>query len=237
MKFIPVVLVALAASVSVAHAGDFSKRYGSAEPAGVQSSDALSVAPKANKAVDWSGAYAGLTFGHSWVDVRPDELSVDGASADMGMYKFDTDSWMAGGTIGYSAMLNDYVLGVEADHSFLDASYGSADTAEFELKGLSTIRARAGYMLGESLPYVTGGLAFGHTKVRALGESDKQTHVGWTIGGGVERMLFSGVSGKIEYLYYDLGSEKYETDVSGVPVSIDGDLDGHIVRGGLNFRF
>src|SRR3546814_1375967 len=67
--------------------------------------------------------------------------------------------------------------------------------------------------------------------------SDKQTHVGYVVGGGVEALLIENLSAKIEYLYYDLGEEKYKGSFGGVPVSVSGELDGHIVRAGLNYGF
>src|SRR3546814_19230656 len=86
-----------------------------------------------------------------------------------------------------------------------------------DLRWLSTVRARAGFMAERFLPYLTGGIAFGQGQVTvdggfnadALSEvasvgfttSDKQTHVGYLVGGGVGALLIANLSAKIEYLY------------------------------------
>src|SRR5262249_31751623 len=99
-----------------------------------------------------------------------------------------------------------------------------------------TVRGRAGYAFGRVMPYVTGGLAFGdiEANVTALpGVSD--TNVGWTIGGGVEGSIFANWTGKIEYLYADLGNVTCTTAACGLPGNVD--LRQSIVRAGVNYHF
>lgn len=80
--------------------------------------------------------------------------------------------------------------------------------------------------------------------------SAKDTQTGWTLGGGVETTLAGAWTIKAEYLYMDLGSvsDTFNTtyrsslipgqagQVSGVR-TVSGDLNEHIVRVGLNYRF
>ena len=74
-----------------------------------------------------------------------------------------------------------------------------------------------GYAAGRFLPYVTGGVAYGHLTNTytdtsssfvpgGYDESWSDTRVGWTIGAGVEAEIAHNVSVKVEYLYTDLGS-------------------------------
>lgn len=86
---------------------------------------------------------------------------------------------------------------------------------------------------------------------------------GYVVGGGVERRLGCHWSIKVEYLFFNLGDESFSGDVfssiGGAPVfksnrqtgagtggalfptgtsaSFRGETEGHIVRGGLNYRF
>jgi outer membrane immunogenic protein len=137
---------------------------------------------------------------------------------------------------------------------------------EQKLSWLATARARAGWAQDCFLWYVTGGAAWGRvesnyalqitqlggaptfgTEGGALGTSTTKT--GWTIGGGVETVLsWLGASnrwsGKLEYLYVDLGSvaNSFTVANSAVPGSIytfssNSSVRDHIVRVGLNYHF
>jgi outer membrane immunogenic protein len=91
------------------------------------------------------------------------------------------------------------------------------------------------------LLYVTGGAAYTHNRITGtttLGGVTTPINAsatGWTyvIGGGVEAALWQNWSVKGEYLY--LGTP------SDVPVppgtSASGNLDSHVFRIGVNYRF
>ncbi len=65
--------------------------------------------------------------------------------------------------------------------------------------------------------YATGGLAWGTNEVGAsiaapgffAAGTASDTHVGWTVGAGVEWALLDNWSAKVEYLYLDLGNATY----------------------------
>src|SRR5262249_31097084 len=131
------------------------------------------------------------------------------------------------------------------------------------LKWLASVRGRVGVAFNQVLVYGTGGVAFGGVDgagditltIDQLGTlsaaaSDRPTHVGWTAGGGVEAMVISNVSAKLEYLYTDLGWLKHEgpaiiggTLAPVVPpgISLRGGGDFkvavHTIKLGINFRF
>jgi len=122
-----------------------------------------------------------------------------------------------------------------------------------KLEWFGTARLRLGLLPAPNwLLYVTGGLAYGevstsalHTSVNGFGAivatpaSFSQTNLGWTIGGGIEGVISGPWTGKIEYLYMDLGT------VTGaiVPVaplaqaSFSSKITDNILRVGLNYRF
>lgn len=127
---------------------------------------------------------------------------------------------------------------------------------------LGTVRGRIGYLVTPTLlVYATGGLAYGgvnlnsnFASVDAAGiqgagfgaSSYSDTRVGYTAGGGVEWMFMPNWSGKLEYLYYDLGSvASPQTALSGAgatgpwayTASTSARFNGHIVRAGLNYHF
>src|SRR5205807_2694282 len=89
-----------------------------------------------------------------------------------------------------------------------------------------TTRARVGLVDGPVLSYFTGGVAYGHfsttltetvTPVAVVAAlppvtttfTNSTTKVGFAFGSGVEASLGGNWTGKIEYLYVDLGSRTY----------------------------
>lgn len=120
---------------------------------------------------------------------------------------------------------------------------------KFEVNTLATVRGRAGYLVNnQTLVYGTGGIAFAWTKLSAGyrrvydGEdalvysgsgSDRQTHIGYVVGAGAEYRPAKNWSLGLEYLYAGFGEETYSKD----DISVGADLDTHIVKAGVNYRF
>jgi outer membrane immunogenic protein len=176
---------------------------------------------------NWTGLYLGVHAGYGWGDIE----------------SIDQNGWFGGGQIGYNwqAAGSPWVFGLEADVAggSIDGS-GSATAAGFDISGESKVRvfgtgrARVGFANGPWLPYLTGGVAWANNKVTISGggadESDTQTHVGWTAGGGVEWAFAPQWTAKAEYLFMGLGEKKYfNTD--------EGELNIHTVKLGVNYRF
>jgi outer membrane immunogenic protein len=104
--------------------------------------------------------------------------------------------------------------------------------------------------------YSTGGLAWGNNEIGfgatanngfAAGITQSNTHVGWTVGGGVEWMFAPRWSVKAEYLYYDLGSRDLDLaftvhdNNSNRNATFNShtnvDFKGSIARVGVNYHF
>ena len=67
------------------------------------------------------------------------------------------------------------------------------------------------------MPYVTGGAAFGDVRASQPGFSgDKETNVGWTVGGGLEFAIAGNWTAKAEYLYVNLGDIR----LAGLPAAM-----------------
>jgi len=126
-----------------------------------------------------------------------------------------------------------------------------------EISSFGTVRGRLGIAIDHVVPYITGGFAWAKAKnsivytgggAEALGEeflkdSDSKTHTGWVIGGGVEIALTDNLSAKAEYLYVDLGKEKYQhqlvntPEIQGPVYTTSADIDFHTFRVGVNYKF
>src|SRR4030095_7821267 len=83
---------------------------------------------------------------------------------------------------------------------------------------LSTVRGRFGLAVGDTMAYMTAGVAFGGVRNSVTFDavsstySSSKTKTGWTIGGGVEHMLSRNWTVGLEGLFVDLGNSKVDTD-------------------------
>lgn len=205
-----------------------------------------SVSQPAATGLTWAGGYVGIQAGYGWGNPSYNYNPFDSTT------KFDTDGFIGGLTAGYNWQRGQVVLGLEGDLSAANVS-GLIDTdtapcfatdqgCTSELNWFGTARVRAGYAIGNLLPYLTGGLAFGQIKGTAdFGACDSdpcgydRTKAGWTLGGGVEWAMNEKLSFKAEYLRIDLGNP-------GIAPNDDGQFDGSditfdTVRLGINYRF
>jgi outer membrane immunogenic protein len=130
------------------------------------------------------------------------------------------------------------------------------------LSWLATVRGRIGFLATPSwLIYGTGGWAVGNVKSSAsaifagqttlggvttttstpliFSGSSSQIQNGWTLGGGTEYMLTRNWTGKVEYLYYDLGSVTLVGTTVGHSITTTSNMPvhGQIFRVGTNYKF
>ena len=177
------------------------------------------------------------------------------------------DSILGGAQVGFNYQVRNVVFGVEADWSWLRAkgstlfaandpalgvpSNYTYSTAE-KLNSIGTLRARLGFTpIDRLLVYGTGGLAYGKVEdssslnIAAGGGityagTRSGSRTGWTVGGGAEHALSPNWTGKIEYLYYDLGSQTVigvRTPASPAFTQNSFETNGHIIRLGVNYKF
>jgi outer membrane immunogenic protein len=154
-----------------------------------------------------------------------------------------------GGGAGFNWQLGRWVYGVEGDYSWTGIS-GSSSTCGAaspiphpcgtDLQSLGTLRGRIGYaagVIGNWLPYVTGGLAVGTVRGwdALFPASGSDFRAGWTVGAGVETAITQNWTLKVEYLHVDLGSRQTFNVVPSVPETVS--LTADVVRLGLSYKF
>jgi len=143
--------------------------------------------------------------------------------------------------------LGSLVLGVEGDFTWGDID----DTTDAlgiipvrtEIELMYSARARIGLATGRVLAYITGGVAFAKLETEVnLGifggfteDSDKNTHIGWTIGSGIEYALTDSLVLRSEYLYADFNDEDYEYFDGFVTSEVE--LQTHTFRVGAAWKF
>lgn len=177
----------------------------------------------------WAGPYVGAQIGYGWGETRG---KIKGSRRGI-----DTDGVIGGLYGGYNAQLMpNFVLGGEADISWSDISGdrnigGRRYEARTDWQG--TIRARAGAAFDRILVYGTGGIAFAGNDMKKQGRgSEDQTHIGWTLGAGVEGAITENIVARGEYLYAGYGKEDYnKINAKGV------DLNTNVVRAGVAYKF
>ena len=111
----------------------------------------------------------------------------------------------------------------------------------------ASLRLRIGKVMGDYLPYITGGVAWAGMNVKAdhgrLGAGivdDDQTLTGWTIGAGVEMAINENIHARIQYRYTDYGDEDFHHNLDDP--QFDNaygivDYNSHRVTVGLSYRF
>jgi outer membrane immunogenic protein len=122
------------------------------------------------------------------------------------------------------------------------------------LEWFGTLRGRAGALVSpETLVYVTGGLAYGQIKTDGIFTgynvrtvmtstfSQTNVQVGWTAGVGLEQRIAGNWTGKIEYLYMDLGtingSAAEPRNFPPLALAYSSHVADNILRIGLNYKF
>ena len=133
-------------------------------------------APPPPPAFSWSGFYlggnAGISAGNFNTSEQPGGYGINDA------YNADSRGFSGGGQAGYNYQLPglNYVVGIEADFqgSTLKGTYDSFESGEGGWQNASkvnwwgTVRGRFGYAVGNLLPFVTGGLAYGNVQPMAV---------------------------------------------------------------------
>jgi outer membrane immunogenic protein len=177
-------------------------------------------------AFSWTGFYVGANLGYGFGKVT-------GLSGSR--FK-DTGGVIGGGQIGYNYQIGQIVLGAEADLSATGIKANNSVTgvagSKISQPYIGTVRARAGYAMGQFLPYLTGGFAYGktHYKVPGVGTADT-TNYGYALGGGVEYAFTNNVTARVEGLYVDLAEKR------ALNGAVKAGTQTGIVRAGINYKF
>jgi outer membrane immunogenic protein len=212
----------------------------------------------------WTGFYGGINGGYGWDPSTGDNRCFTpagipfGGGCDLpitGMVK--PRGWIFGGQVGYNLQVNSIVYGLETDiqwsgikgsGSAID-SQGGTYNLNANLNWFGTARGRIGVLANPNmLLYATGGLIYGRESASSLlsragfpisyPASTAGVREGWTLGGGLEYAFTATLSGKIEGLYYDMGSVTalFANPATGFTIGARFADTGAIVRAGLNWK-
>jgi outer membrane immunogenic protein len=204
---------------------------------------------------DWTGLYLGGNIGAGFM--RDNATQWFGAPANaaigniVGNIPVNPVGALGGGQVGFNYEFAPWVVGVEAmwsgavsmsSTSNVSAPASPSGTLSLtdNLFWLASVTGRVGYAHDDVLFYVKGGGAWESVKYQeavvgvAPLQSITDTRSGWTAGAGIEYGLTENFSAKLEYDYYDFGTQNYNFNL-GTPLSISSQV--HQVLAGINYRF
>ena len=178
---------------------------------------------------DWEGAFVGVFGGYGWGTVTQ-AITDDVFLGDT----LDISGWLVGVDAGYNFYLSDgIVAGIVGDIAWSDISgYDAGYNTSVDINWVGSVRGRLGFDGGAFMPYVTAGLAVAGATANYDGDEDSNTHIGWTIGAGVEIAATEDLSIDLQYRYSDYGTQTY-----AIVPDADLSLTTHQVTAGLHWNF
>ena len=212
------------------------------------------------------GANAGYSWGNDSAD--PFCITPGGVLGGIGctilpQNNLNPQGWLAGGQLGYNHQIGAWVLGIEADIQWARIEDSTSVAGTFGVVGggtsaatllasqsidwFGTVRGRLGWTFGQTLIYGTGGLIYGGVSASQnvvfgptiqYPSSASGTNTGWTAGAGIEHAFHPRWTGRLEALYYDLGSltSSFTLPATGFTRGANYDFSGYLVRLGVNYR-
>jgi outer membrane immunogenic protein len=217
--------------------------------------------PYTAAAYNWTGLYVGVQAGWAWGTEQTTD-NTGSTSVPPGFQGGPTNLKGALGGLygGYNYQINQYLVGIDYDFSWADATGNSTDIGPLnghtlrhsdDMDWITTVTGRLGYTSNNLLLFAKGGWAwarFDGSTVNSLGaavfgtSASSETRDGWTVGAGVEYGVTPHVSLKLEYDYVGFETANFtSTDTSAAGVvstpSKSTTSSMNIVKGGVAVRF
>lgn len=200
-------------------------------PCAAWAADAGEPAPAAGTG-GWQGAYVGAHIGYNGIRTSSSADTVPRQSWDQ-----DDDGWLGGVLLGYNFEPGDFVVGIEMDAGFGEASNTERRATLGKVRitdhGQHTFRLRAGLPTPIGLAYVTGGLGLSDIWVRSSAGDDENFHLGYVLGGGLEYKITDQIAVRAEYLFSSFGEETYDLGA----IDMKSEFDSHRARVGVSWYF
>lgn len=203
----------------------------------------------------WTGLYVGGHIGGAWAkrEIRNNSRGIDFDQTSDGVF-------IGGGQVGYNFQFNTFVLGVEADFSWVANDNNGNDgvivpalgnvRVALENKWATTVAARFGVTYDRMLFYgKAGGGWVGHddftitnvTTGATISGANDRSRSGYLLGAGIEWGFAPNWSAKVEYNYFGLDSRTFVVPANSPFFAGDsftqGDRNIQMVKGGINYRF
>lgn len=178
-------------------------------------------------APSWTGLYLGAGAGYgTFVNSF---TSVDTATGipDRPFVGFGGDGWLGTVVVGYDQQIGNMVVGVFVDFDWSGAKGNIGDVADgpillvgpLEQEHAWSLGARVGMLASpKTLLYLSGGytqatfddLRNSSASGLTVRSSKAQTYDGWFVGAGMETLLGSNLSLRLEYRYSDYEEKSFD---------------------------
>ena len=210
--------------------------------------------PAAPPVYDWGGLYFGVNAGGAWFDQGNTTNTYTGPFPTATGVSISNTGFAGGGQIGFNFQAGSWVFGLEGDADYMSNSTtfsgtdpaGGAETHQYKLDLLSTVRGRLGFAVDRTLFYGTGGLAMANysverTQVTAglasagTPETESAMRIGWVAGAGIEYAFTDYLTARAEYLIAGLESDSVTFPMAGVTQTAP-TAYVNMVRAGLNLK-
>ena len=213
----PLVFAALLAAVSgSAMAADLGRPAPAPAPAPVYKAPPPMI-------YSWTGCYLGGHVGGVWSN---DSYTLDNG-AFVESFSFNPNSWIGGGQLGCQMQASSFVFGVEGTWSGTDLKQTNKSVVDplrnrtFKLDEIATVTGRLGVAFDRWMIYGKGGWADGRIDTFALNTATNVSidlnawQSGWTVGGGIEWMMWQNLVLGAEFNYYSFKFDRSGLDNVG----------------------
>ena len=198
---------------------------------------------------DFSGFYVGGNLGGAFGIVSQTDIDYWEYGAT---YDHRSEGLTGGGQVGYNVQSGAGLYGVVADFNLFsnskDQDYWDPSSPDYEIRTaidwMASLRAKAGLVAGDSLMYLTGGVALADFDSQFDGRIDNDpvwdmggTEVGLIVGGGFEHKFTGNLSGFVEATYAAFPGSTVTGSDNGDDSPFRGGGEIASLRTGVNYRF
>ena len=207
----------------------------------------------------WTGCYLGGHVGGLWASRDwNDQIPGDPLfGTDLGSY--NTSGALGGAQVGCNYQVGSWVLGLQGDYAWSNASGSNTSgafatlaplvtlTDQSQLQSLASVTGRVGYAADRLLGYVKAGAAWQQSNYSLLvggatAATAGETRDGWTLGVGGEYAFLDWLTGFVEYDYYNFAASTntFACTTCGLfagsaPFNITTNVN--VIKAGLNLKF
>lgn len=165
---------------------------------------------KVHPIAEWTGCYIGGNVGGAWANA---DYTFNNGGGTIEPFSFNSRSFIGGGQVGCQFQFTPYlVLGAEGTFSAThlnqtdtSAILGNSFTRALSIDDIATLTARLGYTQDLWMIYAKGGWAGLRVNTQSastvVGDAT-DWESGWTVGGGIEYMVWKNVVVGAEFNYY-----------------------------------